>query len=148
MDLTSQPCLILPAGWRDLKAVRQVEQACFGDDTWPLVDILSVLVWPGIVRLKVVCAEQLAGFGTAEERSGVGWITSLGIAPAFRRRGLGRALLLACEERLSAPRIRLCVRRDNSSAQQLYLQTGYRQVDVWARYYRDREDAFVMEKSR
>ena len=90
----------------------------------------------------------MVGFAAAEVRSEVGWITTIGVVPAYRRRGIARALLAACEEQLSNPRIRLCVRRSNYTAQALYLQQGYRQVDIWARYYRGNEDAIVMEKSR
>jgi ribosomal protein S18 acetylase RimI-like enzyme len=98
------------------------------------------------LRLKVDLHEQMAAFAAAEQRDGAGWITTIGVAPAFRRQGIGRALLAACEQRLGAARMRLCVRRDNPPAQRMYWQAGYLQVDVWKSYYRDGEDAFVLEK--
>jgi ribosomal protein S18 acetylase RimI-like enzyme len=143
-----QPAVILPAGLRDLRQVVRVEKECFRDDAWPLVDILSVLIFPGIIRLKAMVDDQVVGFASAEVRSGVGWITTIGVVPAFRRRGIARVLLAACEEQLATPRIRLCVRRSNYAAQVLYQQQEYRQVDIWPRYYRGNEDALVMEKSR
>jgi ribosomal-protein-alanine N-acetyltransferase len=139
---------IVPAGWRDLRQVMRVERECFGPDAWPALDILAVLVFPGIVRLKVLDGEQVAGFAAGEERDGAGWITTIGILPDYRRQGLGRALLLACESQLHYRRVRLCVRRTNLSAQRLYLETGYVQVDIWKRYYSGGEDALVMEKGR
>lgn len=148
MGNASSPFIIVPAGWRDVWAVRRVERLCFEDDAWPLPDIIMVLIWPGIICLKAVVGPELVGFGSAEERGRVGWITTLGVIPAYRRRGVARALLAQCEDQLKANRIQLCVRRTNTSAQQLYLQTGYRQVDVWKRYYRGGEDALVMEKDR
>jgi ribosomal-protein-alanine N-acetyltransferase len=125
-----------------------VEKLCFQEDSWPLMDIIAVLTWPGIIRLKALVGPELVGFASAEERSRVGWITTLGVLPDYRRQGIARALLAQCEAQLKTARIRLCVRRGNLSAQQLYLQTGYRQVDIWTRYYRGGEDAFVMEKDR
>ena len=149
MDIpTNPPAAILPVGWRDLRQVVRVERECFRDDAWPLVDILAVLVIPGIVRLKAVVSDQIVGFAAAEVRSGVSWITTIGVIPAHRRRGIARAMLAACEEQLSTERIRLCVRRSNLVAQFLYQQQAYRQVDTWPRYYRGGEDAIVMEKNR
>ena len=148
MGNATSPSIVVPAGWRDLWAVRRVENVCFSGDAWPLADILAVLVWPGIIRLKAVLGTDLVGFVSAEERNRVGWITTLGVVPGYRRRGIGQVLLVACEDRLNSHRVQLCVRRSNISAQQLYLQAGYRQVDVWARYYRGGEDALVMEKGR
>jgi ribosomal-protein-alanine N-acetyltransferase len=139
---------IVPAGWRDLWPVDRVEHICFRDDTWPLIDILGVLILPGIVRLKVVVDGEIVGFAAGEERDHAGWITTIGVLPDFRRRGIARALLAACEAQLKPQRLMLCVRSSNLAAQQLYLQTGYRQVKVWAHYYRGGEDALVMEKGR
>jgi ribosomal-protein-alanine N-acetyltransferase len=72
----------------------------------------------------------------------------VGVLPEFQRRGIGRALLVACETRLTQPRIRLCVRVSNESAIHLYQQEGYLAVDTWRGYYNDKENALVMEKIR
>ena len=140
------PIPILPSGWRDLRQVVRVERECFGADAWPALDILAVLAFPGVVRLKAVDAGEIVGFAAGEERDGAGWITTIGVLSAYRRHGLGRALLAACEDRLKHQRIRLCVRTGNLAAQKLYLDTGYVQVDVWKRYYTGGEDALVLEK--
>ncbi len=44
------------------------------------------------------------------------------------------------------PRIRLSLRGSNDAALRLYQKAGYVRVDTWKRYYRDGEDAIVMEK--
>lgn len=149
MDTTiNQPFAILAADLRDLRQVARVEKECFLEDAWPLIDVITMLVFPGIIRLKAQIGDQIAGFASAEVRSGIGWITTIGVIPAYRRRGIARALLAACEEQLTTARIRLCVRRSNRAAQLLYQQQNYRQVDTWPGYYRGGEDALVMEKSR
>ena len=61
-------------------------------------------------------------------------------------RGLRAALLLECEKRLKASRLRLCVRLDNAGAIRLYEQEGYLRVGTWTKYYNDGGDALVMEK--
>lgn len=145
---SSPPYTIIPAGWRDLRQVMRVEHECFREDAWPTLDILAVLLLPGMLRFKAQIGEAIIGFATAEERDGSGWITSIGVLPAYRRQGVARALLAACEGGLRQGRIRLCVRRDNIPAQRLYEAEGYIQIDIWKEYYRGGEDALVMQKDR
>ena len=141
---------IVPAGWRDLNALRRLEQVCFPKDGWPLFDVIGVLTFPNIVRLKAVIGEQMVGFiaGDVRTSQGMAWIATVGVLPEYRGRGIGKALMLACEERLSVPTIRLSVRISNRTAIELYERLGYRRVEEWARYYQDGEGALVMEKQR
>ncbi|HEY3344468.1 MAG TPA: GNAT family N-acetyltransferase [Anaerolineaceae bacterium] len=141
--------VIEQATWRDLNAVRAVERACFDDDAWPLFDLIAALTFPDVVRLKAVLDGQMVGFagGDIRHNQKLGWITTLGVLPEFRRMGIASALLEASEEALGQPRVRLCVRRSNTGAIRLYDKYGYQQVGVWPSYYEDREDAFVMEKN-
>jgi len=141
---------ILPATLRDLSGLRRVEQACFPKDAWPLLDLMAVLTWPEVVRLKAMEAGQMIGFVAGDPRPGqnVDWIATIGVLPEYRGRGYGRALLRACEAQLKQPRIRLCVRVSNESAIQLYKEEGYLALDTWKEYYSDKESALVMEKIR
>jgi ribosomal protein S18 acetylase RimI-like enzyme len=134
----------------DLNALNKLEHACFDKDAWPFLDLIAVLTFPDIVRLKVVEDGQMIGFvaGDMHSSSGLSWIATIGIAPEYRRRGLGRELLRACEARLKTPRIRLSVRASNDGAIRLYEQEGYQRVEVWQAYYNDGEAAIVMEKQR
>ncbi len=131
-----------------MNSLRRFEGQVFPQDSWPLLDLIAVLTFPGIQRIKAVSDGVLVGFAAAEFREGRDWITTIGVLPAYRRQGVARALLEACESRLSAPLIRLCVRRSNLPAIRLYEQFGYHQVDVWRMYYNGGEDALVMEKVR
>lgn len=148
--MTSAEFLIEAATWRDVPAFLKLEKECFGRDSWPLIDMLAALTIAGTVRLKAVKDERCIGFVIGERRSGrlLGWIASICVAPSFRRKGVGRLLLLACEERLGTERIRLSLRRSNHAAQSLYQELGYRSVAHWSGYYQDGEDAMVMEKQR
>jgi len=139
---------IKPATWRDLRGVYVLEKACFGRDAWPIWDVLGVLTFPDIVRLKAEEGEQLVGFIAGDERRSekLAWIATFGVLPGWRRQGIGGRLLQACEVRLQQPLIRLTVRVSNQAAIQLYLQYGYRKVGRWPRYYQKTEDALVLEK--
>lgn len=125
-----------------------LERICFGRDAWPWIDYLAALTFPETVRLKAVQGQRLIGFvvGDRRRRQGLGWIATIGVHPDFRRQGIGRALLHACERELGLLRVRLSLRRSNQVARTLYERSGYSEVDVWKRYYADGEDAVVMEK--
>ena len=142
--------VIEPATWRDLSALRSLEKICFPLDVWPLFDLVGVLTFPGVVRLKASHNGEMVGFIAADIRraENLAWISTLGVLPAYRRRGIARALLLESEEKLKVSRIRLSVRASNQPAISLYSSFGYQQHSVWSRYYTDGEDALVLQKSR
>jgi len=141
---------ILPANLRDLGSLRRIEQACFLQDAWPLLDLIAVLTYPDVIRLKAVNGEKMIGFIAADLRpvEGMAWIATVGVLPEYRRQGVARALLLECESRVIQPRIRLCVRPSNQAAIRLYQREGYLEMDKWQKYYNDGESALVMEKIR
>jgi ribosomal-protein-alanine acetyltransferase len=136
------------ANWRDLNAVRQVERACFPVDAWPIWDILGVLTLPNVVRLKAMADGHMVGFIAGDIRShqDLAWIATIGVVPEYRRRGIGAALLQACEAQLTVRRVRLSVRASNQTAIELYERFDYQRVGLWGHYYQDGEDALVMEK--
>jgi ribosomal protein S18 acetylase RimI-like enzyme len=141
---------ILPANLRDLGSLHRVEQACFLQDAWPLLDLIAVLTWPDVVRLKAIEGGRMIGFIAGDPRpsENMAWIATVGVLPAYQRQGIGRALLRACEQRLTQNSIRLCVRVSNEPAIRLYRREGYLTLDTWREYYDDKENALVMEKIR
>lgn len=141
---------ITSASIRDLNALRNLERTCFEKDAWPLFDLISVLTYPDVVRLKAVEDSRMVGFVAGDPRpsQGFSWIATIGVLPAYQRKGIGRSLLLACEAQLKTPRLRLSVRASNHGAITLYEQEGYRTIDIWKAYYDDGENAIVMEKPR
>jgi ribosomal-protein-alanine N-acetyltransferase len=140
--------IIEPATWRDLNALRHLEQVCFPSDAWPLWDLIGVLTFPGVVRLKSCQDEQMIGFIAADIRrlEQVAWISVLAVLPDYRRRGIGASLLRACEARLQVPKVRLSVRASNQAAINLYKGFEYKKHGVWSKYYTDGEDALILEK--
>ena len=141
---------IFPATLRDLGSLRRVEKACFPKDSWPLLDLIAVLTWSDVIRLKAVADGQMVGFIAGDPRpsENMAWIATIGVLPEYQRRGIGRALLRACEEKVLQQRIRLCVRVSNEGAIEMYKREGYLSIDTWREYYNDKENALVMEKIR
>ena len=140
---------IQPANLRDLSALRRLEHVCFEDDAWTLLDLMAILTWPEVIRLKAVEAGEMVGFVAGDPRPAqdAGWIATIGVDPRYQHRGIGRALLRACEDRMKFSRAKLTVRISNDNAIALYEQEGYRTIDIWKQYYKDGEDGLVMEKN-
>jgi len=144
------PMEILTASIRDLNVLRKLERICFEKDSWPLFDLIAVLTFADVVRLKAVEDNRMVGFVAGDPRpsQGFSWIATIAVLPEYRRKGIGRALLQACEKQLNTPRLKLSVRPTNRAAIELYEQEGYQTVDIWRSYYNDGANAIVMEKSR
>lgn len=142
---------IQTATWRDFSQLNQLERACFpSQDWWPFWDLIAALTLPGLVRLKAVVDGGMVGFigGERDINRKMGWVTTLGVLPPYRRQGIALALLAQCERDLAMPAIRLSVRASNQSAIDLYKQCGYGVVRLWEKYYVGGEDALVLEKRR
>lgn len=75
-------------------------------------------------------------------------ISTIAVHPKWRGRGLGEMLLLTALERglkLGVSIVTLEVRPSNRIAQRLYRKYGFRLQGVRRGYYRDGEDAWLME---
>ena len=136
------------ASWRDLFALSELEKNCFGPDAWPLIELMGVLTFPGVVRFRAVGEGRLVGFvaGDPRAKDNAGWILTLAVDKGWRRQGIAQKLMARCEEALRMPQMKLTVRRGNQAAIRLYEKLGYEQVDIWSKYYRNGEDGLVFFK--
>ena len=136
------------ASWRDFNELRQLENECFPLDAWPFWDVLGILTLPAVIHLKAVVDEKMVGFvaGDIRKHEDTGWIATLAVAPAFRRTGIATALISSCEIQMNVKRVKLCVRRSNASAINLYQKLGYHNTGVWEKYYIGGEDGLILEK--
>ncbi len=72
-----------------------------------------------------------AVLGTHDTRKG--WINRLAVHPAYRRRGLARRLVRACERALRAGRIEMfcaLIETDNAASEAVFRSLGYEVVDI------------------
>ncbi len=99
----------------------------------------------------VTAAGEMAGFVfVLVNEDGSAHLTTIGVAPEHRRRGLANRLLLHLEDALRARNIStvvLEVRVSNTLAQDLYRRAGYSVVQRLAKYYNNGEDCYLMMKA-
>ena len=107
---------------------------------------------PNSLSYRIVAANgDMTGFiFVTMVENGTGHITTVGVAPEHRRRGLGAKMLDTVETALRTRQINtvfLEVRVSNQSAQNLYHRRGYAITQRIQKYYNNGEDGFVMVKS-
>lgn len=138
---------IRPSRWRDLPGIHALERACFGPDAWNWFELAGLFLSSGI-RLKAMLEGRVVGFVAGERKpsEGCAWIVTIGVLPAYQRRGIGARLLAESEAQLMMPVIKLTVRETNQSAIALYQRYGYQPTYTVPRYYSGGETGVVMEK--
>jgi ribosomal-protein-alanine acetyltransferase len=134
----------------DLDAIMRLETTIFASDAWSLATMRGELI--GVHGYYLVAEEDGAvdGYAGLLAPAGAGQadIQTIAVAPHARRRGLGRALMVALLDEArqrGAHEVFLEVRADNPNAQALYLSLGFEQIAVRAKYYQpDGVDAHIM----
>ena len=131
----------------DAESLVVIERRAFSDP-WSEGSFREALASPWTFGLVADTTRGVAGYLIGREVGGTGEVLNLAVAPEFRRRGIGGALLgagLAAFRRRQVDEVFLEVRESNISAQTLYLGHGFRPVGQRASYYRNpREDALVL----
>jgi ribosomal-protein-alanine N-acetyltransferase len=131
----------------------RLDHRCFVDgEAYSRETFEYLLTSPESVSYRAVTPDgTMVGFivGIVEPDQ-TGHVTTLGVAPEHRRRGIARRMLLKVEEgfRRRGVRItRLEVRSVNTGAQDLYLKLGFAVTQRLPRYYSNGGDGLLMIKS-
>ena len=134
---------------RHVPQVAALEKMCFSDP-WSENSVASELENPLSCWLVAVEGEQVLGYVGSQTVLDESDMMNLAVDPAFRRRGIARALVLALIEQLremGSRQLTLEVRASNESAQALYAQLGFERVGRRKNYYLNpREDALILRK--
>ena len=137
-----------PARTSDVAAVTALEVELFGPDAWSSASVAEELTGE---RRRAVVAEhegRLTGYAVTALAGDVVDLERIGVASAYQRAGVARALLREVRRQAGADgaaRMLLEVGEANTAAVRLYTRAGFRPIDRRAGYYRDGGDALVME---
>lgn len=133
-----------------LDAIAALETRCFSDP-WSRSAIEPELENPLSLWLCAVDGDTLAGYVGSQSVLGEADMMNLAVAPEYRRRGIGCALVTELCDRLIREKqvhvLTLEVRDSNEAAIALYMSLGFCQVGLRKNYYlRPREDARILRK--
>lgn len=145
-------CTVRPMRPADLAACAAIEASA--PDAWTagqLAGELAAQRQGGAARLFVAeCGQELLGLAVYQLAAGEASLCALTVAPAARRRGVGRALLAGSLAALAAEGAESCfleVRAANAPALALYGQLGFARVGLRPGFYRrPPDDAVLMAK--
>ncbi len=96
---------------------------------------------------KLPDTQQITGFAVYSFVIDQAHVMNIGVDPAFRKQGIGAALLQAIIAEVDAKngiQITLEVRKSNVAALALYQAHKFDVIGTRPRYYKDGEDAYIM----
>jgi ribosomal-protein-alanine N-acetyltransferase len=144
----STPVVVGPMRMADVSAVLEIERLSFSSP-WPAFAFEQELTANRLAHYRVArLGDRVVAFGGIWLMVDEAHITTFGVHPEHRRRGIGRRLLLALADaavELGSTRMTLEVRVSNDAAQALYRSFGFAVTGRRLAYYSDDgEDAFIM----
>ena len=141
---------IVPMRTEHTAQIAALEATCFSDP-WPESILQQELENPLSLWLCAMDGDTVAGYVGSQTVLGEADMMNLAVSPAYRRQGLGRALVLAlCEslrQKMQATILALEVRDSNAPAAALYASLGFAQIGRRKNYYQHpKEDARILRK--
>lgn len=112
----------------DLRALVELDRLCFGDRAWPARAWWEVLNEPGWTLRVVRGGGSVVAAAVLLPATPVSSLASIAVHPAWRRRGLGMALLddaIGLTRRAGSRWLSLNVDRDHVAARRLYRRKGF-----------------------
>ncbi len=144
---------IRPLTMEHLPEVLRLNIRCFRNgDNYTKHTFDYLLTEPRTISYRMITpASEMVGFAfVMVNENNVAHLTTIGIAPEHRSRGLAKRLLGHIESALrdrDVGTLMLEVRVGNTVAQNLYRRLGYTVVQRIGRYYNNGEDCFLMIKA-
>ncbi|MEO8606383.1 MAG: ribosomal protein S18-alanine N-acetyltransferase [Chloroflexota bacterium] len=143
------PFALTPFNLADLKAILNLEQDVFPEDTYGMVEFLSLYVRGKDTFIVARAGKKVVGYIIAYVEDYTGYVASIAVDPETRGQGLGRLLMETEMARLfehGAEKIGLHVREDNVAAIHLYESLGFVTQETVAHYYEGGASALYMER--
>lgn len=142
---------ICVAPWeeKDIEEIARCEAACFAKP-YTNKDIQELYVNGYTHGFIARFGGEFAGYASFMAVYESGDVLRVAVYPAFRRKGLARALMqetLAQAAALGVEKIFLDVRTSNVAAIALYEGFGFEKIGLRKKYYENGEDAYTMART-
>lgn len=126
---------IVPMSEAHLPTLAALEACCFSDP-WSEAALREELDNPLAHFIVALCDGEIAGYLGCHHIVDEAFIANIAVFPAFRRRGVGRALVEAAKSDAAALyRLTLEVRASNEGAIALYRSLGFVEDGVRPHFY-------------
>lgn len=133
----------------DLREVMAIERASY-PFPWTEGIFRDCLRIGYLCRVLINARDAVTGYGVLSHGAGEAHVLNICVAAAYRRRGLGEAILLQLIDdarQLCADTLLLEVRPSNTTAIELYRKLGFNEIGLRKNYYpaahNAREDAIM-----
>ena len=141
---------ITPMKPEHLAQIAALEAACFSDP-WPESILVHELQNPLSLWLCAMDGDTVAGYIGSQTVLGESDMMNIAVHPDYRRKGIGRTLVLtlckALRKQMIASALTLEVRDSNAPALALYESLGFEQIGLRKNYYQHpKEDARILRK--
>jgi ribosomal-protein-alanine N-acetyltransferase len=135
----------------DLQTLYEIDQACFPPEiSYSLSELEAFVTHPGSMTWTAEDGGEITGFLVAQsEADRIGHIITIDVVEAWRRCGVGRALMDAAERWATEQHLRMIyleTAEDNLAAQRFYKKYGYAKVEKLEEYYPHGGAAWIMVK--
>lgn len=141
--------MIVPMQQSHIAQIAALETQCFSDP-WSETSVRSELSNPLSLWLVAEDGGKVVGYVGSQSVAPEADVMNLAVAPEWRSRGIGRALMTALIAQLHSRGITalfLEVRVGNTPAQGLYRSLGFAEVGRRPKYYvNPTEDALILRK--
>lgn len=141
---------IADAAPEHIPQIGALEKLCFSLP-WTEETLRAQLHSERHIFLVALDGETVAGYIGLTHVLDEGYISNIAVSPAYRRRGVGTALLTELERRAGELRLSfltLEVRSSNAAARALYAARGFQVTGLRRNYYeKPAEDAVLMTKT-
>lgn len=133
--------IIRRATIEDLDDIWQLANESFAPSPWPKEVFEHELRSPRSIYFVTT-----GGFLGATQILDEVEVGSLGVSPKFQHQGIGQALLMAVFALPNTKRVLLEVANTNTAAQALYRKVGFQPYYRREKYYKNGDDAIMMER--
>jgi [ribosomal protein S18]-alanine N-acetyltransferase len=134
----------------DFERLYEIDQLCYPPEiAYSRRELRNYLRFPGADCVIAESGSEIIGFCVTAHLRAEGYIITMDVLEAHRRRGVATALLLEVERRLAnrgVSEVALETATDNDSAIAFWQKHGYRRRGVRKHYYPGGRDAYSMSK--
>lgn len=131
---------------RDLLEIEKISNQRFGNESWTKAQFESSYSLDSSIFLVAFEKEKLVSFLIGQDTVDSINILLLATEKEFEKKGFAGALVEALAERFKGKKLWLEVKESNSFAIKFYQKNGFKPVYTRKKYYKDGENAIILER--